>query len=147
MASQQEAPVGEELKQPEGVPVQTISTPAAPAAIGPYVQATAFGNLLFTAGQIPLVPGTMDLVTGPIEAQTTQVLRNLAAVLEAAGSDWSRVLKTTVFLTDLADFAAFNAVYEQLLGGAKPARSTVQVAALPRGAKVEIELIAALPHA
>jgi len=127
--------------------VQTISTPAAPAAIGPYVQATAFGNLLFTAGQIPLVPGTMDLVTGPIEAQTTQVLRNLAAVLEAAGSDWSRVLKTTVFLTDLADFAAFNAVYEQLLGGAKPARSTVQVAALPRGAKVEIELIAALPHA
>ena len=127
--------------------MQTISTPAAPAAIGPYVQATAFGNLLFTAGQIPLVPGTMDLVTGPIEAQTTQVLRNLAAVLEAAGSDWSRVLKTTVFLTDLADFAAFNAVYEQLLGGAKPARSTVQVAALPRGAKVEIELIAALPHA
>ena len=122
--------------------MRTISTPNAPAAIGPYSQAQISGNYLFTAGQIPLVPGTMEMVTGPIEAQTEQVLKNLSAVLAAAATDWSRVVKTTVFLTDLADFAAFNAVYEKVLGDAKPARSTVQVAALPRGAKVEIELIA-----
>jgi 2-iminobutanoate/2-iminopropanoate deaminase len=89
----------------------------------------------------------MAMVTGSIEAQTAQVLANLAAVLAEAGTGWARVLKTTVFLTDLADFAAFNTVYEQALGGAKPARSTVQVAALPRGAKVEIELVAALADA
>ncbi len=122
--------------------MKTIATPNAPGAIGPYSQAQVSGNLLFTAGQIPLVPGTMEMVTGPIEAQTERVVANLTAVLEAAGTDWSRVLKTTVFLTDLAEFGAFNAVYEKLLGGAKPARSTVQVAALPRGAKVEIELVA-----
>lgn len=127
--------------------MQTISTPAAPAAIGPYSQATVLGNLLFTAGQIPLVPGTMQQVAGPIEDQTRRVLQNLAAILEAAGTDWSRVLKTTVYLTDLAEFGAFNTVYEQVLGEAKPARSTVQVAGLPRGAKVEIELIAELAHA
>ena len=122
--------------------MKTIATPSAPGAIGPYSQARISGNLLFTAGQIPLVPATMEMVTGPIEAQTAQVLENLGAILKAAGTDWSRVVKTTVFLTDLADFAAFNAVYEQGLGGAKPARSTVQVAALPKGAKVEIELVA-----
>ena len=122
--------------------METINTPSAPAAIGPYVQAKVVGNLLFTAGQIPLVPETMEMVTGPIEAQTERVLENLGAVLAAAGTDWDRVIKTTVFLTDLADFAAFNGVYERILAGAKPARSTVQVAALPRGAKVEIELIA-----
>ena len=122
--------------------MRTINTPEAPAAIGPYVQGNITGNLLFTAGQIPLVPETMAMVTGPIEDQTEQVLKNLSAVLRAAGSDWTRVVKTTVFLTDLADFAAFNTVYERMLGGAKPARSTVQVAALPKGAKVEIELIA-----
>ena len=121
---------------------KTIHTDSAPAAIGPYSQARVVGNLLFTAGQIPLVPATMDLVTGPIQAQTEQVLKNLGAVLEAAGSSWAQVVKTTVFLTDLADFAAFNGIYEQALNGAKPARSTVQVAALPRGAKVEIELVA-----
>ncbi|MDR3682286.1 MAG: RidA family protein [Geothrix sp.] len=124
--------------------MQTISTPNAPGAIGPYSQAKSTGNLLYTSGQIPLIPGTSDLVTGPIEAQTEQVIANLNAVLAAAGTDWARVVKTTVFLTDLGDFAAFNAIYEKLLGGAKPARSTVQVAALPRGAKVEIELIAEL---
>jgi 2-iminobutanoate/2-iminopropanoate deaminase len=124
--------------------MKTIQTAAAPAAIGPYSQAKVLGNLLFTAGQIPLVPGTMEMVGGPIEAQTEQVIANLTAVLQEAGTDWSRVLKTTVFLTDLGDFAAFNAVYEKLLGGAKPARSTVQVAALPKGAKVEIELIACI---
>ena len=122
--------------------METITTASAPAAIGPYVQAKRVGNLLFSAGQIPLVPETMEMVTGPIEAQTERVLQNLAAVLAAGGSDWARVIKTTVFLTDLGDFAAFNGVYERILGGAKPARSTVQVAALPRGAKVEIELIA-----
>ena len=119
-----------------------ISTSAAPAAIGPYSQATISGNLLFTAGQIPLVPQTMEMVTGSIETQTERVLANLEAVLAAAGSSWGKVLKTTVFLTDLTDFQAFNRVYEEKLAGAKPARSTVQVAALPRGAKVEIELIA-----
>lgn len=122
--------------------MRTIDTPHAPAAIGPYSQARISGNLLFTAGQIPLVPGSMELVSGPIEAQTEQVLKNLGAVLAAAGTSWDRVVKATVFLTDLADFAAFNAVYEAALGGAKPARSTIQVAALPRGARVEIELVA-----
>jgi 2-iminobutanoate/2-iminopropanoate deaminase len=122
--------------------MKTISTPKAPSAIGPYCQAKVTGNLLYTAGQIPLVPETMEMVTGPIEAQTEQVIRNLDAVMAAAFTDWSRVVKTTVFLTDLGDFAAFNAVYERMLGGAKPARSTVQVAALPKGAKVEIELVA-----
>jgi 2-iminobutanoate/2-iminopropanoate deaminase len=125
--------------------MKTLSTPEAPGAIGPYSQAVITGNLLFTAGQIPLVPATMAMETGPIEAQTEQVLRNLEAVLREAGTSWSSVVKTTVFLTDLADFGAFNAVYEKALGGAKPARSTVQVAALPRGAKVEIELVAELP--
>lgn len=122
--------------------ITTLSTPHAPAAIGPYSQAKVVGGLLFTAGQIPLVPETMEMVTGSIQAQTERVLQNLDAVLREAGTGWDRVVKTTVFLTDLADFGAFNAVYEQHLGGAKPARSTVQVAALPKGAKVEIELIA-----
>ena len=122
--------------------IRTIQTSHAPAAIGPYSQAKVVGNLLFTAGQIPLVPETMEMVTGGIDAQTERVLQNLDAVLREAGTGWDRVVKTTVFLTDLADFAAFNAVYEQHLGAAKPARSTVQVAALPKGAKVEIELIA-----
>ena len=122
--------------------MRTISTPQAPAAIGPYSQAQISGNHLYTSGQIPLVPGTIEMVTGPIEPQAEQVLKNLAAVLAAAGTSWDRVVKTTVFLSDMADFAAFNAAYEKALGGAKPARSTVQVAALPRGAKVEIELVA-----
>ncbi len=122
--------------------MRTISTPNAPAAIGPYSQAQISGNYLFTSGQIPLVPGTMEMVTGPIEAQAEQVLKNLSAVLATAGTGWDRVVKTTVFLADLGDFAAFNAVYERVLGTAKPARSTVQVAGLPRGAKVEIELVA-----
>ena len=122
--------------------MKDINTTNAPAAIGPYVQAKIVGNLLFTAGQIPLVPETMAMVTGPIEDQTERVIQNLSAVLAAAGTDWSRVVKTTVFLTDLADFAVFNTVYERMLNGAKPARSTVQVAALPKGAHVEIELIA-----
>ena len=122
--------------------MKTIATDKAPAAIGPYSQGKIVGNLLFTAGQIPLIPETMEMVTGPIEDQTARALRNLDAVLVAAGTNWDRVVKTTVFLTDLGDFAAFNTVYAKHLGEAKPARSTVQVAALPKGAKVEIELIA-----
>lgn len=122
--------------------MKTIATDKAPAAIGPYSQGKIVGNLLFTAGQIPLIPESMEMVTGPIEDQTARALQNLDAVLAAAGTSWERVVKTTVFLTDLGDFAAFNAVYGQHLGEAKPARSTVQVAALPKGAKVEIELIA-----
>lgn len=122
--------------------MRTIHTPAAPKAIGPYSQAIISGQLLFTSGQIPLVPETGEMVAGGIEAQTQRVLANLGAVLAEAGTSWDRVVKTTVFLADLGDFQAFNAIYEQGLGGAKPARSTVQVAALPRGAKVEIELIA-----
>jgi 2-iminobutanoate/2-iminopropanoate deaminase len=121
--------------------MKTISTPNAPAAIGPYSQASVLGNLLFTAGQIALVPATMELPAG-IEAQTEQVIANLTAILREAGSDWSRVAKTTVFLADMGEFGAFNAVYERLLGAAKPARSTVQVSALPKGARVEIELVA-----
>lgn len=122
--------------------MRTISTPHAPAAIGPYSQGQISGGHLFTAGQIPLVPETMEMVTGSIEAQTEQVMKNLTAVLAGANTGWDRVVKTTVFLTDLGDFAAFNAAYENGMKGARPARSTVQVAALPRGAKVEIELIA-----
>lgn len=122
--------------------MKTISTPAAPAAIGPYSQGQISGGFLFSAGQIPLIPESMGMVTGPIEDQTRRVLQNLDAVLAAAGTSWTRVVKTTVFLTDLADFAAFNAVYGGHLGEAKPARSTVQVTALPKGARVEIELIA-----
>lgn len=124
--------------------MKTFSVSTAPAAIGPYSQATVVGNLLFTSGQIPLVPGANTLVTGPIEEQAERVIQNLSAILGAAGTNWSRVLKTTVFLADLGDFQAFNQVYERLLDGAKPARSTVQVAALPKGARVEIELIAEL---
>lgn len=122
--------------------MRTIHSAHAPAAIGPYSQAVIANGLLFTAGQIPLVPESMEMVTGPIEDQTLRVLKNLDAVLREAGTGWDRVVKTTVFLTDLGDFAAFNALYEKHLEGAKPARSTVQVAALPRGAKVEIELVA-----
>jgi 2-iminobutanoate/2-iminopropanoate deaminase len=122
--------------------MRIVESSSAPKAIGPYSQAVISGNLIFTAGQIPLIPETMEMVTGPIEAQTEQVLANLAAVLKEAGTSWDRVVKTTVFLTDLSEFQAFNAIYERTLGETKPARSTVQVAALPRGAKVEIELIA-----
>ncbi|MFN8011344.1 MAG: Rid family detoxifying hydrolase [Holophagaceae bacterium] len=122
--------------------MKSISTPHAPSAIGPYSQGQIVGNLLFTAGQIALVPETMAFLDGSIEEQTDRVLKNLDAVLAAAGTDWSRVVKTTVFLADMNDFAAFNAAYAAHLGDAKPARSTVQAAGLPKGAKVEIELVA-----
>lgn len=122
--------------------MQTIATPSAPSAIGPYSQGKISGGFLFSAGQIPLIPESMEMVTGSIEDQTRRALQNLDAILAAAGTTWERVVKTTVFLTDLGDFTAFNTVYGEHLGDAKPARSTVQVAALPKGAKVEIELIA-----
>ena len=122
--------------------MKIISTPSAPAAIGPYSQGIVSNGFLFTSGQIPLVPESMAFVDGTIEEQTKRVLENLDAVLAAAGTHWNRVIKTTVFMVDLADFGKMNGVYEQHLGDARPARSTVQVAALPRGAKIEIELIA-----
>lgn len=119
-----------------------INAAGAPAAIGPYCHAVKVGDLLFTSGQIPLtLAGTMP---EGIEAQTEQVFDNLTAVLEAAGTGLAAVVKATVFCTDLGDFAKLNAIYEKRFGDHKPARSTVQVAALPRGASVEIELVASL---
>lgn len=120
---------------------QIISTTNAPAAIGPYSQAVKVGTLLFTAGQIGLEPGSGLLVDG-IEGQTRQVMANLAAVLEAAGSSLGQVVKTTIFLADMADFSRVNAIYGEAFAKEPPARSTVQAAALPRGALIEIEAIA-----
>jgi 2-iminobutanoate/2-iminopropanoate deaminase len=119
-----------------------IATVDAPKAVGPYSQAVAVGNLLFCSGQIPLKPATGELLQGDVTAQTTQVIENLGAVLRANKMSFSHVVKTTVFLTDLGDFAAMNDVYALYFPGNQPARSTIQVAALPKGAKVEIEAIA-----
>jgi 2-iminobutanoate/2-iminopropanoate deaminase len=119
-----------------------VHTDQAPAAIGPYSQAVAAGAWIFCSGQIPVVPETGALVEGDVTAQTERVLTNLSAVLEEAGSSLDRVLKTTVFLADMKDFAAMNEVYARWFGDHRPARSTVQVAALPRACKVEIECIA-----
>jgi len=119
-----------------------ISTPEAPKAVGPYSQAVAAGNLLFCSGQIPLRPATGELLEGDVTEQTTQVLENLGAVLRANRMTFSDVVKTTVFLTDLGDFAAMNDVYAIYFPSNQPARSTIQVAALPKGARVEIEAIA-----
>ncbi len=119
-----------------------IHTPSAPQAIGPYSQAVRAGNFVYTAGQVGLDPATGELVRGGIEAQTRRVLENLKAVLEAAGSSLGKVIKTTVFMTNLGDFAKMNTVYGEFFPHDPPARSTVQVAALPRGAEVEVECIA-----
>lgn len=119
-----------------------ISTGGAPRAIGPYSQAVSANGFLFTAGQVALDPATGELVVGGIAEQTKRALENLGAVLAAAGASFSDVVKTTVFLVDMADFAAMNEVYGQAFGDHRPARSTVAVAALPRGATVEIEVIA-----
>lgn len=121
-----------------------ISAPNAPAAIGPYSHAISAAGLLFTSGQIPLDPATGKLAGDTIEAQTEQVLKNLEAVLSAAGTTFANVVKTTVFLTDLADFATVNAIYASRFPQDPPARSCVQVAALPGGAKIEIEVVASL---
>lgn len=121
---------------------ETVATDKAPGAIGPYSQAIKVGGFVYTAGQIPLDPATGTLVEGDITAQSQRVMQNLAAVLDAAGSSMGQVVKTTCFLTNLDDFAAFNAVYGEAFGDNKPARSTVQVSRLPAGASVEVECIA-----
>ena len=125
------------------MPIDFVATPSAPRAIGPYSQATRAGGLLFTAGQVGFDPATGELVDGGISEQTERVLQNIRAILQAGGLDMANVLKTTVFLVDMADFAAMNTVYARAFGDHRPARSTVAVAALPRGARVEIEAIAA----
>lgn len=122
--------------------INCVATDQAPKAIGPYCQATISGGMIFTAGQIALNPATMEVVSGGIREQSERVLQNLQAVLSAAGSDFSKVVKTTVFLVDMADFTAMNEVYARFFGDHKPARSTVAVAGLPRGVRVEIDLIA-----
>lgn len=119
-----------------------ISTDAAPAAIGPYSQAIRAGDLIFVSGQLPINPATGELITDDIGAMTRQIFANTAAILQAAGSSLDRIVKTTVFLADLNDFAAMNAAYAEQFGDAPPARSTVQVARLPRDARIEIEVIA-----
>ncbi len=119
-----------------------VSTKKAPAAIGPYSQAIVAGKLIYTAGQIPLDPATMEMVGSNVTEQTEQVLKNLKAVLEAAGAGLGAVVKTTVFLADMADFQAMNEVYASHFGDHKPARAAVQAAALPKGALVEIEAVA-----
>ncbi|MBA3496987.1 MAG: RidA family protein [Gemmatimonadales bacterium] len=124
------------------MPIEFVSTPDAPRAIGPYSQAARVGSLLFTAGQVGFDPATGELVDGGIGEQTERVLQNLQAILRAGGLDLGNVVKTTVFLVDMADFAAMNTVYARAFGEHRPARSTVAVAALPRGARVEIEAIA-----
>ncbi len=121
---------------------EIVSTDNAPAAVGPYSQAVRTGNLVYTAGQIPLDPETGKMVEGDIQTQVEQALHNLQAVLEAAGSSLDQVIKTTVFLQNMDDFAAMNEVYAGFFGGQPPARSAVEVARLPLGALVEIEAVA-----
>jgi 2-iminobutanoate/2-iminopropanoate deaminase len=125
------------------MPAGMISTPGAPRAIGPYSQGVKANGFLFTAGQVGFDPESGELVDGGIAEQTLRVLQNIRAILRAGGTDVSAVVKTTVFLVDMADFAAMNEVYAGVFGEHRPARSTVAVAALPRGARVEIEAIAA----
>lgn len=122
--------------------ITAIQTPAAPAAVGPYSQALMADSIIFCSGQIPLCPDTGKLVEGDVAAATEQVLNNLNAVLVAAGTSRDRVVKTTVYLTEMADFAAVNTVYGRFFGDHKPARVCVQVSALPKGANVEIDAIA-----
>jgi 2-iminobutanoate/2-iminopropanoate deaminase len=121
---------------------EIVQTDSAPKAIGPYEQAIKASGILYTAGQIPIDPKTGNFVEGGITDQTRQVLENLKAVLEAGGSSLDRVVKATVFLKNMTDFAAMNEVYGQYLGSARPARSTVAVAELPRGALIEIDFVA-----
>ena len=123
---------------------ETISTEKAPGAIGPYSQAVSAGGMVFCSGQIPIDPATGNFVSNDVAEQTQQVLKNLTAVLEAAKTNLNNVVKTTVFLADMNDFAAMNEVYARFFGENKPARATVQAARLPRDARVEIECIAVL---
>ena len=121
---------------------ETISTENAPGAIGPYSQAVKTGNMIFCSGQIPIDPATGEFVSNDVAEQTRQVLKNLSAVLEAAGANLNHVVKTTVFLADMNDFTAMNEIYAEFFSENKPARATVQAARLPRDARVEIECIA-----
>jgi len=131
------------MAAPAGLSI--ISTTDSPAAIGPYSQAIAAGNLLFTAGQIPLDPVSGDVVGDDIAVQAEQVMKNLDGILHAAGSSFSHVIKTTCFLSDFNDFTQFNEIYGRWFGDHKPARSTVQVAKLPRAVLVEVECVAIIP--
>lgn len=124
---------------------QGITPPGAPHAIGPYSPGLRAGNLLFLSGQIPIDPATGAVIAGDITAQTERVMRNIGALLEAAGARFEHVVRTTVFLADIGDFAAMNECYAKFVGDPPPARSTVQVARLPRDARVEIDVIAVLP--
>jgi 2-iminobutanoate/2-iminopropanoate deaminase len=124
--------------------MKTVKTQEAPAAIGPYSQAIVVDGWVFVSGQIPFDPATGQLVGGPVGVQTERVLANLRAILEAAGSSFARVVRSTVYLVDLGAFEEMNAAYARAFGEHRPARSTVQVAALPRGAAVEIDVIARL---
>lgn len=121
--------------------IRAVTTPGAPAAIGPYSQGVAAGGLLFVSGQLPLDPQTGEFVAGEIEAKTHRCLKNIAAIAQAAGTGLDRAVKLTVFLADLANFARVNQVYGQYFKAVLPARSAVQVAALPKGADIEIEAI------
>src|SRR5262249_14649429 len=122
--------------------MESIQTDRAPQAIGPYSQAIKANGFIFASGQIPLDPGTMQIVEGGIQEQTERVLENLQAVLEAGGTSLDRGVKTTVYLVDMGEFAAMNEIYAKYFSGAKPARATVQVARLPRDVKVEIDVVA-----
>jgi len=122
--------------------MESIQTDRAPEAIGPYSQAIKANGFIFASGQIPLDPSTMQIVEGGIQEQTGRVLENLKAVLEAAGSSLDRVVKTTVYLADMGEFAAMNEIYAKYFGATKPARSTVQVARLPRDVRIEIDVVA-----
>lgn len=126
------------------MPLQPVNASSAPNAIGPYSHAVRVGDLLFCSGQIPLDPATMTIVEGGIEAETRQVLANVKAVLESQGIGFGRVVKTTIFLADMADFPVVNPLYGEAMGDHKPARSTVQVAGLPLGARIEIEVVASI---
>jgi len=123
---------------------EVIHTDNAPAAIGPYSQAVKAGNLLFVSGQVPFVPETMEIVEGDVKAQTRQSLSNVEAILKEAGADFSNVVKSTVFISDMNEFTQINEVYSEFFGENKPARACVEVARLPRDVKVEIEVIAVL---
>lgn len=123
---------------------EVIHTNDAPATLGPYSQAIKAGNLLFVSGQVPLVPETMEVVEGDVQAQTAQSLKNLKAILAESGADFSNVVKTTVFIKDMNEFGAINEVYAEYFGENKPARACVEVARLPKDVKVEIEVIAVL---
>lgn len=125
--------------------MQRVYSEQAPAPIGPYNQAVRAGDYLFCSGQIPLDPATGELVSGDISAQTRQVMKNVAAVLSAGGAGFANVVKTTIFLLDMNEFAAVNTIYGEHFGTLPPARSTVAVAALPKGARLEIEVVAYLP--